>query len=148
MSGISSEKLGELLSVAALAAAALFFIFQRFGWRLAPQPPTDALFVERGVSSSGACRMLMLSITPTAIHITPQFPFNLLLVGKLFSLERTIPIASVTGVHWGRMAFLHTCAIEYRSGADRRIDLVLADRSGFMKALGGRIETATAPYPP
>ena len=117
------------------------------GKPLSPAAPSQSRFVERHASGNsldtlwgrlgGARNCLLVAITDTKVYVTPQFPFNLMILPEIYRLEDHIPfkeIRSCTPVDrwYGKSLRLD---FSRANGTDGSLSLRLRKRKEFLDVL-------------
>ncbi len=127
---------------------ASIIVRRRQGKPIFPRVPEGAVFSERMASGradgwralGGARNCLMVWIDRDTLTIVPFFPFNLMFLGDVWGLEKTIPRRDVIGVerHWGILR--ETIVVTYRQNLEtRRFTLVLRKSEVFVRLLNRSI---------
>jgi hypothetical protein len=110
-----------------------------------------------GASSTGMLGMfgwanncLWVAVTRDTLRVGAHFPFNLFLLGSMFGLETSIPLASITKVERKSSFFKgHTVTITYErrdqaraTGRTEQLELRPRDATRFADALEERVRLA------
>jgi hypothetical protein len=128
----------------AIVLAVSIIMRRRQGKPIFPRVPESAVFSERMASGrsdgwralGGASNCLMVWIDRDTLTIVPFFPFNLMFVGDIWGLEKTILRRDVIRVerHWGVLR--ETIVVTYRQNLEtRRFTLVLRKSEVFVRLL-------------
>jgi hypothetical protein len=85
----------------------------------------------------GASNCLVVAVSHGQLIVRPWFPFTLMFLPEIYSLEYEVPVASIIGVRSCRSFFQQALEVEFRddSGQTQSFSLYLRNTKLFMSAL-------------
>jgi len=128
-----------LLLFAAAAWVALVIgasvIYRRAsGKPIFPRIPVHARFADRWASGDFASNCLLVAVSDNTLTVVPRFPFNLMFLPQIYSLEHNIPLATIKRIEIMKGLFARSVLIVYGDN-DRSLRLRVRDPLALETAL-------------
>lgn len=116
------------------------------GKAIVSRAPFDVVFHESRCSGrslrntltriGGARNCLMVYVQGNELVVTPKFPFTLMFLPEIFSLDVRVPIASVIAVERTSNLIGRNLRITFAEGGPPPMELRLRNESGLIRHLG------------
>ena len=104
----------------ALVIGASIIYRKNVGKPIIPELPDNALFAEKRASGPFASNCLMVWVTDRALHLSPQFPFNLVFLPEIYRLEKEVPVWKISKIDTSNSWFGHNMIVTYDDGGPRK----------------------------